>query len=206
MEVCGMDRMLPLQSRVELDVSGGRAAAQSANPGTEKVTESDTGELTWDADKGRVTINTPRNKAFIGRVTGDAVRLGDVTIEPRANMQNWAAITVTEMKDQRVRHDFLITATGYAENTGMRWTSAEKNSVGRDWGMAPSLVEGIPARITLPSAGPERGEVKAWALDGRGERESPVEVQIMTGGTPVIEIGPQYQTLWYEVVESHGGF
>ena len=44
----------------------------------------------------------------------------------------------------------LITTTDYAENTDMGWKSVEKNSVGKDWGKAPSLVEGIRATITLP--------------------------------------------------------
>jgi hypothetical protein len=195
MDAFGMGSMVPLQSRVQFDLSGPTAATQSAKPETGNVTVSETGEITWDTDKGRVTVNTPLSKAFIGNVAGDAVELGDVTIEPGWNMQNWAAITVTTMKVGNAGRHLLITATGYAENSGMRWTSAEKNSVGSDWGKAPSRVEGIPATITLRwrSAG-----VKAWALDGRGERKSPVDVTVATSGT-VIEIGPQYQTLWYEV-------
>ena len=198
MEAFGMEKMLPLQSQVQLDLSGRTTAAPSAGAPADKVIASDTGEIAWDADKGRVIVNTPRNKAFIGNVTGDAVQLGDVTIEPRENMQNWAAITLTDMAGpaglENSRH-ILITATGYAQNTGMHWTSARKDSVGRDWGVAPSLVEGVPAKITFAarSAGME-----AWALDGRGERESQVEVTQSARGA-VIEIGPQYQTLWYEV-------
>jgi len=191
----GAARMLPLQSRVELDPGGQAAVAGVANPGADKVTVSDTGELTWDADMGRVLVNTPRSKAYIGNVTGEAIRLGGVTIEPRANMQNWAAITVTDMTRAGMPRDILITATGYTENTGMRWTSAARDSVGANFGKAPSLVEGIPARITLPA-----GAVgaQAWALDGRGERKYPVQVTRTPGGVAV-EIGPQYQTLWYEV-------
>jgi hypothetical protein len=89
----------------------------------------------------------------------------------------------------------LITATGYIENTGMRWKSAARDSVGASWGHAPSLVEGIPARITLPAAW---GGAKAWALDGRGQRARPVPLTRTADGA-VLQIGSQYQTLWYEV-------
>ncbi len=181
MEAFGMARTQPLQARVQMDVVDR----------VDEVDKSEPAELNWDTQKGCVTVNTPRSKAFIGNITGGPVSLGDVTIEPYPNMQNWAAITLTEMG----AHDFLITATGYWENTGMRWTSPAKDSVGRDWGGAPSLAEGIPAKITLPAGA---GNVEAWALDGRGQRMSPVKVA-RAGREAAIEIGPQYQTLWYEL-------
>ena len=58
-------------------------------------------------------------------------------------------------------------------------------------GHAPSLVEGIAAKITLPVSGKK---MKVWALDERGQRRDEIP---LTGGT--LEIGPQYRTLWYEV-------
>ena len=199
-ESFGMQKLLPLQSRVEMDVSEQPASVQSAPPKSGQVTTSDTGEITWDAARGRVTVNTPRNKAFIGRTTGEAVPLGEVTIAAQPNTQNWAAITWTEMNSTGASRHILITATGYAENTGMHWTSAGKDSVGRDWGEAPSRVEGIPAKITLPA---QSSIVKAWALDGRGQRMGLVKVSQSPGGV-IIEIGPACQTLWYEV-EIDGG-
>jgi hypothetical protein len=85
----------------------------------------------------------------------------------------------------------LVTATGYAENTGMKWVNDEKNSVGRNWGGRPSLVEGIPATVQLPT----KGRLKAWALDERGQRRE--EVPITDGK---LQIGPEHRTLWYEIV------
>jgi hypothetical protein len=90
----------------------------------------------------------------------------------------------------------LITATGYAENTKMGWKNPEKTSVGKNWGEAPSLVEGIPARITLPL--PAKN-VEAWALDERGQRKTKLPAQASENGNTIIAIGPQWQTLWYEV-------
>jgi hypothetical protein len=90
----------------------------------------------------------------------------------------------------------LITATGYCENTNMGWKNAEKSAVGRDWGSAPSLVEGIHARITLPLP---LDQVQASALDERGQRKAPIPIERDTSGNAVMVIGAQWQTLWYEV-------
>ena len=68
--------------------------------------------------------------------------------------------------------------------------------MGRDWGEAPTLVEGIPARLTLPVAA---DRVEAWALDERGQRMTRVPVEAETNGRAVMAIGPKWRTLWYEV-------
>lgn len=166
------------------------------------VYTADTGELVWDlSNKGRgvVTINTPKSKAVIGYGGGKQFDLGGVIIEPGATLQDgWCTVSVTAMEGDMAagRARWLITATGYAENTGMGWKSAEKNSVGRNWGSAPSLVEGVPARLTLPLPS---ARVQVWALDERGQRRTSVPVQATSDGKAVIAIGPQWKTLWYEL-------
>ena len=107
--------------------------------------------------------------------------------------QDWAAIQLTVIDGDSFSSAsrILITATGRAANTDMQWTSDAHESVGRNWGRAPSLVEGIAAKITLPVSGKK---MKAWALDERGQRRDEIP---LTDGT--LEIGPQYRTLWYEV-------
>jgi hypothetical protein len=121
----------------------------------------------------------------------------------------WCAITVTVMDgslptrpSSRVPRPvrLLITATGYAENTDMGWKEVPgyppKSSCGRNWGKPPSLVEGVPATVTLPLPAKR---VQAWALDERGQRKSQIPVNADPSGNAVIHIGPQWQTLWYEV-------
>jgi hypothetical protein len=79
---------------------------------------------------------------------------------------------------------WLVIAAGRAENTGVKWKDETRTSLGRDWGQAPSLVEGVKARLTFP------GNVAFWALDERGQRRAKL---------PANELGPQFQTIWYEV-------
>jgi hypothetical protein len=157
---------------------------------------SDTSELIWSTAEGRVTISTSRSRGIIGRFGGKGFDIGaapDTALLGIFPHCDWAVILATVMdgEDFTSAKRILITAAGTAENTGMKWRDPEKTSVGTEWGGAPSLVEGIAATITLPTA----GKFKAWALDERGQRREEM---------PVIgrklELSPEHKTLWYEVV------
>ena len=202
----GVPREAVLVHRVGLATGGRAAPVGSLKPGDFKPAGNrfvaDTGELTWDlseAGRGVVTANTPHSKAVIGFGGGRRFVLGEFLIEPGDGLQNgWSAITLTAIDTgaKSPKH-WLITATGYAENTGMKWKNPEKSSVGRDWGSAPSRVEGVPARITLPAAA---SRVQAWSLDERGQRKQKLSAESAADGKSVLSIGPQWQTLWYEAI------
>ena len=193
----GVPREAALLRRVAINVTR-RAASHDQVPSavTTNRLVSDTGELAWDVSEkgcGIVTVNTVKSKAVIGFGGGKRFELSGFVIEPGPTRQNgWSAITATEAQPRR----WLITATGYVENTDMQWKNSEHSSVGRNWGNAPSLVEGIPARITLPLPAKE---VEAWTLDERGQRKTKLAVDPDAGGHAVLVIGPQHKTLWYEV-------
>ena len=203
----GIAREAALVHRVAVATEGSRAPAGALKPqefrpqGNRFV--SDTGELTWDlseARRGVVTINTPGSKAVIGHGGGKRFDLGGVVIEPGQGLQEgWSAITVTQAGPAPAPTDsvrWFITATGYSENTGLKWSNPEKSSVGRDWGTAPSRVEGVPAKITLPHG---VSRVQAWALDERGQQKQPLPIESGPDGHAVLSLGPKWQTLWYEV-------
>jgi hypothetical protein len=179
-------------------VSLGAAQKTAPLPKTESpVIESDDGELTWDTTARRMLIRTRRSVGVVGTMhAGETIALDAVKIVPGATMQDWATITLTVMDgaDFTSARKILLTATGYAGNADMRWKDAEKTSVGRDWGNGPSVVEGIPATITLPLS----SKAKAWALDARGQRAGEVPLKVAAGKV-TIEIGPPSQTLWYEI-------
>ncbi len=190
-----------LVNPVGLDVDGIGRRPRVVKPGDMKVFPSRTEELLWDiSEKGRgfVTVNAPKSKAVIGYGGGKKFDLGGVIIEPGPTSQDgWGVVTLTVMDGSlKGPGRLLITATGTAENTDMKWKSAAHDSVGRDWGKAPSLVEGVPARITLPVSA---AGVKAWALDERGQRREALAVDADRDGKAVIGFGPKQRTLWYEV-------
>ena len=163
---------------------------------------SDTRQLEWDLRRpghGVVTVDTPRSKAVVGYGGGQRYELGGLVIEPGQTRQDgWSALTLTAVEGDLTTAPsrWLITATGYVENTDMGWTDSEHTSVGNDWGKAPTLVEGIPARFTVPFAA---DQVEVWALDERGQRRIAVPCQAAPGGHAMIAIGSEWKTLWYEI-------
>ncbi len=197
-EAFGVKHVTALQRPVEMSLEG-KPAAPGPPAKTTSPFVSDEDQLTWDYNggDGYVTVNAPKSKAAIGAISGGPYTLGDVTIAPAKNIQDWAAITLTVVEGDSFSQAgrLLITATGYAENTAMGWKDERKNSVGAAWGHAPSIVEGVPATITLPVA---PGRVKVWALDERGQRAGTVAVRD-EGGKAVFDLGPEHKTLWYEV-------
>jgi hypothetical protein len=174
--------------------------AKVAIPGPRYV--SDTGELVWDRTdekRGVVTINTARSKAVIGFGAGKRFELGGVVIEPGPTRQDgWSVVSLTAIKGELARGParIVVIATGDIENEGMKWTNEKKESVDRNWGTGPTLVETVPARLTLPVSA---DKVRVWALDERGQRGSPLGVEAGAGGNAVIAIGPPQRTLWYEI-------
>jgi hypothetical protein len=179
---------------------GTAPAGDAARPAGPRYA-SDTSELVWDlSSKGRgvVTVNAPRSKAVIGYGGGKRFDLGGVVLEPGPTAQDgWSTLTVTALEGDLAGGParLLVTATGLAENTGMTWKSAARDSVGRHWGTAPSLVEGVPARVTLPASA---AQVRAWALDERGRRGAALTVEDRDGKA-ALSLGPERRTLWYEV-------
>jgi hypothetical protein len=149
-------------------------------------------------DKGIVTINSPRTKMLAGFIDSRSFTLGDVVVVPGTTRQDWCTISLTLTKGDSFAGPsrMLLVATGYTENTAMGWKNASKDTVGRDWGRAPSLVEVVPAEITLPVPA---AKVSAWPLDERGQRGEKLTVKESAGKT-VIQIGPPSKTVWYEVV------
>jgi len=176
------------------------ATVPTPKPLTAKVHTSDTGQVVWDLTtpgKGSVRVNAPRTRAVIGFTDGTEISLGDVTIRPGRTRQGWCTIglTLTEGESFAGPARALVIATGYAENTGMRWLNEAHTTVGRQWGRAPSRVEGISAAIRLPAPA---DRVRAWALDERDQRTAEVAVRAAAGRAEV-HIGPQHRTLWYEL-------
>ncbi len=180
--------------------AGALAPGREGPPGDRFV--SDTGQLDWDlrqAGRGVVTVNAARSKAVIGFGGGKRFDLGGVVIEPGATMQDgWSTITLTVMEGELDKPPcrILVTATGQAENTGMKWKDPQRSSVGRNWGEAPSLVEGIAARITLPFTA---RSATIWPLDERGQRRQAFAAESDAGGHAIVPVGPQYKTIWYEI-------
>jgi len=77
----------------------------------------------------------------------------------------------------------------------MGW-NADHTSVGTQWGQAPTLCEGIAAHVTLTTAAKA---ATVHVLDGTGARTGEVPASVQNGKL-TFDIGPQFKTLWYEIV------
>jgi hypothetical protein len=153
--------------------------------------------IAWDAVAGIYTVNSPAAKAVAGRCAGKTTTLDGAEFQVNANARNFAVLTLNAADDQPLARSsrMILTAVGNVENTGMGW-NADHTSVGREWGRAPTLCEGIAARVRLATRGKA---AKVHALDGNGARAGEVPASLSKGKLS-FEIGPRFKTVWYEVV------
>ncbi|WP_339065591.1 carbohydrate binding domain-containing protein [Teredinibacter turnerae] len=168
-----------------------------------KVT-AETGELSWDTTiqaQGRVTINTEKSAGVVGFVADQHFQLGALGLTLGDLQMGWASWMVTaqegSLQDLASGASLLAVATAKIENSKMRWNDAH-NSLGRNWGEAPTRVEVVPFSLSLPIAA---RRVSAWCLDERGQRMRSLKVvQTATGSR--IDVDSKARTLWYEIVIS----
>jgi hypothetical protein len=148
-----------------------------------------------------VLVTAPRSKAVIGHTGGRELDLGDgvkVSGVKTRLPEDWGIVTLSQMTGESVTTPgrILLLAMSDQENTDLKWNDEKKNSVGKNWGKAPSRVECITAQVTLPV---DKDSVQVWSLDERGQ---PLEALPISGGktSAVINLKPEYGTVWYEVI------
>ncbi len=154
-------------------------------------------QLAWDAAAALYTVNAPAAKAVVGRCTGKTTKLDGADFEVKSNPRDFAALTLNAADGKPLAQSrrLLLTAVGNVENTGMGWNE-DHTSVGHQWGKAPTLCEGIAARITMKTAAKS---ARVHVLDGSGARTAEIPATVKDGQLS-FEIGPQHKTLWFEIV------
>lgn len=174
---------------------------------------SDGGEIEWNhdiPDRGMFIVRTGNSKVFSGFPAGRSIDWGDgVSFELGPTKLGWTTMSLVSMKGNGFKKHSrcLLVATGYTKHTGQKFTvepdesdpakpSAVIHSRHEDWGTGPMLTEGIPATLRLPS---KAGRTRCWALNERGKRSKRLPVTKDAEGNAIIEIGPQYRTVWYEI-------
>lgn len=179
-----------LTHRLDLRFTAGGKLAATVTP--EAVSP-----VAWDATAGLYTVNAPSAKAVVGRCPGKSIKLDGAEFDVQANPRNFAVLTLNAADGKPVARSarLLLTAVGNVENTGMGW-NANQTSVGTKWGQAPTLCEGIAAKVTLTTAAKS---AKVHVLDGAGQRVGEVPA-VLRNGQLTFEIGPRFKTLWYEIV------
>ena len=185
--------------------------------------ESSTGELLWNAkteNKGYFIVDTDQSKVFSGFVNGRTFTFkGGMKLIPGKSLLDWMTITATEIDSNH----WLIAATGLIRNTNSKIrvykkedqklkiadlsdtpTEKLKDLLGenitycRTAGGGPVLVEGISAKFILPL--PYDVNIFLCPLDENGKIMKKIPAKRLNSENVEIEIGPQYKTLWYEVI------
>ncbi len=201
----------PYQHQVALEI--GEVSSPRENPpvnSSRRMMTADTGELIWNqspAEQAFVLFKSQKTKGFIGFPGDTDYDLGHgVTLRIGETRQNWANVLFTYLGARESGEQWLLTATGYHENTGMIWKDETMSSVGRNWGSGPPLVEPVPLRLTfaLPDTTQEKNVsiamIKLFSLNEKAEPE----IDLMDGirsveGGVVIDLMEKQPGLWYLV-------
>lgn len=161
--------------------------------------DSDTGELSLNYERGRLTINTPRTKSAIGTLDAGTIDLDGLRIDAGTG---FATITATSLDGARIgtSRRLLLTAVGRARNTGQLITPPAKPTTSTmSWqlsavGDPPVIVEPVRARVRLAIP----GGATVHALDPTGRRIRTLDAAASNGAVE-IDLGSA-QTIWCEIV------
>jgi hypothetical protein len=151
-------------------------------------------EMTWGAEDVKGGVFAVESEA--AQVTVGHASLFQKVTQNAMQMEGpeHIALTVTSL-DGRVfdkTRQILVVACGRSENTGMVF-SKSRDTVARQWGQSPVLVEPVEGVVVLP-----KGHWRAWALDASGAKSQPVPIKT---GDQVSELILQdrFNTMWYLV-------
>lgn len=181
-----------------------------------KVMKSSTGEITWDWSNpkaGVFMVDTRRTKVFSGFIKGRSFTYSGMRLTPGRTRLDWMTLSLTQAHadgESRNRSllapgSYLLAATGVVRNTGQKIVNVPgpggriscSREDGGDPGTSPVLCEGVEAELAFAGL---RGRVQCFALDPEGERTVEVPVTESPAGEAIIHIGPEYRTVWYEVI------
>jgi hypothetical protein len=196
-EKAGWNDALTVLRRTEVEIGGDELALSGQVPDeAEGSWISETGEIVWnnrDSAQAVFTVDAPAAKAALGYIGGKTIELGNVVIAMDTTKSNWGTVTLTALDGKSLDEssNALLVVAGRAENTGMGWNE-EMNSVGTEWGTAPTIVEGIPVKLTLL----EMDKFSLFKLDSAGSKQSEIKT-VKKRRAQELHIGAQHKTLWY---------
>ncbi|MEJ2702208.1 MAG: carbohydrate binding domain-containing protein [Sedimentisphaerales bacterium] len=145
------------------------------------------GKLEWTVENGEGFYAATGSQASVYVGHGD--RFSEATGgKVSVTAPGFASLTITALDESGLDRSrkILVTACGRCENTGMKF-SKDRQTVGRNWGGSPVLIETVTGRVALPA-----GQWKCEALgpDGTPKHEAPVS-------DDVLKLSPKYGTMWY---------
>ena len=162
----GFPLSLPLLHASRIEAFDGQPTARLTLDPADPF-RSDTGQLAWytnSADRGLVTIDSPRSQALVGFVKANGKSVSNLS----ADVSNtFCAIILCSLDAKPISEaDRMLLVTGSrVENAGMTWNT--ERSLPAKWGGTPTVIEPVTGTITLRDLARAYG-VSARALDGSG--------------------------------------
>ncbi|MCX7015176.1 MAG: carbohydrate binding domain-containing protein [Candidatus Sumerlaeota bacterium] len=198
----GAPDLLALHTPIALELKDGIDAPTPRAPkGMEwKNMVSMQGPIQWDAENSVYQAVSDRSIALTGAIADPtrAWKMGPfrLTLEKTSNGYATFAAATLDGRSFVDSEKILLVLANREENTGMGWNE-DHTSVGKNWGQAPLLVEGVKATLEVPAS----MQVESYALDATGGTPTLVEAQV---GGSMNTFALQEKTLWYLLTKRRG--
>ena len=177
------------------------------------VVFTDGGQIEWNhsiPDRSMFIVRTENTKVFSGFPAGRTIDWGDgISFEVGPTKLGWTTMSFVSKGENGFGDgsEALLVVTGFTKQTGQKITAEPDpedpskpsdviHSRNDDWGTGPMITEGVPVKIKLAS---KAAATRCWALDGSGKRCKKVPVIKAEDGSAIVEVGPEYKTIWYEI-------
>jgi hypothetical protein len=159
------------------------------------VIRSDTGELCWVDTPGAsfVTVDTPRHQAVIG--WAGKRQTANLTIDTETR---FAAVQLASLDGKPIgdADQMLLVAGARVANTDMRWVDDARQSVGHQWGKAPTRFEPVTGALTLAGLSGAQS-VSLQPLDVCGQPAGQPRPGIERGGFFELLLEWESASVWY---------
>jgi hypothetical protein len=150
-------------------------------------------QLSWFVEEGKGLYAAAGRNAVV--VVGHAQHF-DLGTRGRIKLDapGFVSLTLTALDDKALEASdrILITACGRCQNTGMVF-GEDRQTVGRQWGRAPVLIEPVTGTVGLSDA-----QWQGWSLSPDGTRKQRISTVTQQGHTQLV-MTAAHKTMWYLV-------
>ena len=198
-DVLGALAALHLKSGMDmLRALGGKADAKLLLESRLEVALSGEGKAVQDDSRTRLEWVRDGKEGGYFSASGPGARVL-VTLGPRKGVgievesPVFAAVAVVSLDGRPLEESraILVTSCGRCENAGMRF-SADRRTVGRNWGGPPVAIEPVKGRVSLPS-----GAWTCCSLGPDGVPKSKAAMERDGEGRQVLVLDPGQGTMWH---------
>lgn len=202
-EKAGANPALFAQRRIAVRlVSGDGPPRLVGDPGHDPVDGwlgAQDGTFCWrpePAEEALFKTETECVAAATGFLGGKTVQVGPLEIKLHPTARNFGVVGLAALDEQPLRQStkLLLVVSGAVLNSDMGWDETF-HTVGKKWGSAPMMAEGLTADLRLQT---DQAGLQVQPLDEHGNPHGTVKSE-RDGGRLSFRIDPSHKTLWYAI-------